>query len=421
MPRYAGFWVRLIVTILDVAFLWISEVALVGSAWQIGLLPMTEKELGEGLALLLAISFWLFPAWPYFTMLECSTMQGTLGKRLFGLKVTDLRGRRIGFGRANGRYWAKLFLCLPFLAGFVPIAFTPRKQGLHDLMAKTLVVWRRGRVLPETDDAQVEALAWQVGVWNGMSEIYLHEIDRRFAPVVDAVMTRARLTPGERVLDLGTGTGAVAERAAEAVGPGGHVVGVDISPQMLALARARVAARGFAHVTMREGRAEAIPADDDSFDVVLASLSLMYAIDRGAAAREMARVLRPGGRVVAAVWAGPDDCDIVRFQQTAGSFAGPSPAPVVGPGALADPRHFLQQLATAGIEARVEAEVLGFHVDSFAAAWDILARVTTANLAPELQSAARQAVLAEMYPDGDGPRDFRNVTQFILGRASKET
>ncbi len=264
-----------------------------------------------------------------------------------------------------------------------------------------------------------KALAWQVGVWNGISEIYLREIDRLFAPVVDAVITRAALTSGERVLDLGTGTGAVAARAAEAVGPGGQVVGVDISPQMLALARARVAARGFAQVTMREGWAEAIPADDNSVDVVLASLSLMYAIDRDAAAREMARVLRPGGRVVAAVWAGPDDCDIVRFQQTAGSFAGPPPAPGVGPGALADPRSFLQQLAKAGIEARAEAEALGFLVDSFAAAWDILARVTTANLAPELQSAARQAVFAEMYPDGDGPRYFRNVTQFILGRAGE--
>ena len=82
------------------------------------------------------------------------------------------------------------------------------------------------------------ALAWQVGVWNGISEIYVREIDRRFAPVVDAVMTRAGLTPGERVLDLGTGTGAVAERAAEVVGPGGYVVGVDISAPMLALARA---------------------------------------------------------------------------------------------------------------------------------------------------------------------------------------
>ena len=185
-----------------------------------------------------------------------------------------------------------------------------------------------------------QALAWQVGVWNGISEIYLREIDLRFVPVVDVVMTRAALSPGERVLDLGTGTGAVAERAAEVVGPGGHVVGLDISLQMLASARARVVARGWTHVTLQEGRAEAIPADDSSFDVVLASLSLMYVIDREAAAREIARVLRPNGRLVAAVWAGPDECDIVRFQQTAGSFAGPPPVPGVGPGALADPHIF---------------------------------------------------------------------------------
>ena len=260
-----------------------------------------------------------------------------------------------------------------------------------------------------------QALRWQIGVWNGISDVYLREIDRLFAPVVDAVVTRAALSPGERVLDLGTGTGAVAERAAEVVGPVGRVVGLDISSQMLALARARMVARGWTHVTLHEGRAEAIPADDSSFDVVLASLSLMYVIDREAAAREIARVLRPNGRLVAAVWAGPDECDIVRFQQTVGSFAGPPPVPGVGPGALADPRVFLQQLAAAGIEARAESEVLGFEIDSFSLAWDALARVTTANLAPELQATAKEAVRAAMYPLGDGPRHFRNVTQFILG------
>lgn len=265
-----------------------------------------------------------------------------------------------------------------------------------------------------------QALAWQVGVWDGISEIYLREIDRRFAPVVDAVMTRAALSPGERVLDLGTGTGAVAERVAAVVGPGGHVVGLDISVQMLALARARVVKRGWTHVTLQEGRAEAIPADDGSFDVVLASLSLMYVIDRAAAAREIARVLRPNGRLVAAVWAGPEDCDIVRFQQAAGSFAGTPPVPGVGPGALADPHLFLQQLALAGIEARAESEVLGFEIDSFALAWDALARVTTAHLAPELQASAKEAVRAAMYPLGDGPRYFRNVTQFIRGRKGAE-
>ena len=75
------------------------------------------------------------------------------------------------------------------------------------------------------------------------------------------------------------------------------------------------------------------------------------------------------------------------FSKLPGSFAGPPPAPGVGPGALADPRLFLQQLATAGIEAHVEIETLGFDVDSFAVAWDVLARVTTAHLAPNRTQA----------------------------------
>ena len=138
---------------------------------------------------------------------------------------------------------------------------------------------------------------------------------------------------------------------------------------MLTLARERADALGLRNVTFREGRAEAIPADASSCDVLLASLSLMYVIDRAAAAREIARVLRPGGRFVAAVWAGPADCDIVRFQQTAGSFAPAPPVPGVGPGALADTGLLVSQLASVGIDSRVETEVLGFDFEDFESAW----------------------------------------------------
>jgi SAM-dependent methyltransferase len=260
-----------------------------------------------------------------------------------------------------------------------------------------------------------EGLAWQTGVWDRISDIYRREIDRRFAPVVENVIARANLAPGQRVLDLGTGTGTVAEQAAAIVGPSGHVLGVDISTEMLELARQRLADQGLRNVTLREGRAEALPAQDGGFDVVLASLSLMYVIDRATAAREIARVLRPGGRLVGAVWAGPDQCDIVRFQQTAGSFSPPPPVPGVGPGALADPSPFLEQLGAAGVQARVEVETLGFDFEDFGSAWDVLAGVTTAHLAPERREEAKEAVRAAMYSDGDRPRHFRNVTQFIIG------
>src|SRR4029453_6240197 len=128
-----------------------------------------------------------------------------------------------------------------------------------------------------------EGLAWQISVWDRMVPVYIREIDKRFEPIVERVVKRANLKPGQHVLDLGTGTGSVALKAAEAVAANGRVTALDISPDMLAIARRRAASAG-ANITFVEGRAEAIPADAESFDAVLASLSLMYVINRAAAA-----------------------------------------------------------------------------------------------------------------------------------------
>src|SRR4029450_115454 len=96
-----------------------------------------------------------------------------------------------------------------------------------------------------------EGLAWQRGIWDRYPEIYRQEVDRRFAPVVEQVITRAALQPGQHVLALGTGTGSVALQAASLVGPGGEVLGVDISPEMLAVAHQRATARGVSTVCAR--------------------------------------------------------------------------------------------------------------------------------------------------------------------------
>jgi SAM-dependent methyltransferase len=161
------------------------------------------------------------------------------------------------------------------------------------------------------------------------------------------------------------------------------------------VAHQRASALGVTNVSFQEGRAEAIPAPEGRFDVLLASLSLMYAVDRAAAACEIGRVLRRGGRFVASVWSGPDQCDIVLFQQIAARFAPPPPVAGVGPGALADPKPFLQQLADAGLEVRVETETLGFDFDDFASAWRVLAGVTTAQL-PSSTTAGRTS--GRTYP-----------------------
>ena len=264
------------------------------------------------------------------------------------------------------------------------------------------------------DRPEEEGLAWQVGIWDKLSAVYEDEVDTRLIPVIRYLMARAELRPGQHVVDLGAGTGSVALQAAAAVGEEGRVTAVDISSEMLTVACARATARSIANIAFAEGRGEAIPAQDESHDTVLASLSLMYVIDRAATAREVARVLRPGGRFVAAVWAGPDLNDIVKFQQTAGSFAPKPPVDGVGPGAMADPSSFLCQLTEAGLEADVEVEVTTFEFPDFESAWEVLAGVTTASLDSALQERAKSAVRELMWPEADEPLEFRNATQYVV-------
>ncbi len=141
--HYAGFWIRAVAAVIDVFSLWVAEVAVVAAIWSIGLLP-DDPRTGEGLGAVMLVWFFAFPAWPYFTICECSKAQATAGKRLLGLRVTDEDGDRIGFGRANKRYWSKLLSYAILFMGFVMIVYTSRKQGLHDLIAETLVVRTRG-------------------------------------------------------------------------------------------------------------------------------------------------------------------------------------------------------------------------------------------------------------------------------------
>jgi len=256
---------------------------------------------------------------------------------------------------------------------------------------------------------------WQVNVWDTISDIYTREIDKRFVPVVDTLIARADLQLGEMVLDLGCGTGAVSSKASEKVGPGGKVTGVDISPDMIAIAQRVLDEKGLRNITFMEGRAEALPLPDESVDAILASLSLMYVIDRASAAKEIARVMKPGGRFIAAVWGPPEQCDIVLFQQTAGRYADTPPVPDVGPGSLSDPGLFIQQLAEAGIQTQVQTESLVFEFNDFAMAWDVLAGVTTSQLQPTRRQEAMDAVKAVMWPEGKGSRYFNNQTHFILG------
>lgn len=106
-----------------------------------------------------------------------------------------------------------------------------------------------------------------------------------------------RLEPGERVLDLGSGAGTDSLVAAQMVGNGGRVTGIDMTPEMLAKARAATAELGAANVEFVEGEVERLPFPDESFDVVISNGVIDLIPDKDAVFSEIFRVLAPGGRI----------------------------------------------------------------------------------------------------------------------------
>jgi arsenite methyltransferase len=104
-----------------------------------------------------------------------------------------------------------------------------------------------------------------------------------------------RLTQGEQVVDLGSGAGFDSFLAADQVGVTGHVVGIDMTPEMLDKSRSTAAVLGLAHVEFRDGLIEAIPVDDESADVVISNGVINLCADKRAVFGEIHRVLRPGG------------------------------------------------------------------------------------------------------------------------------
>ncbi len=104
--------------------------------------------------------------------------------------------------------------------------------------------------------------------------------------------------PGETVLDLGSGAGMDALLAARGVGPAGRVIGVDMTPSMIEKARAHAAAAGLPHVEFREGRLERLPVESASVDAVTSNCVINLVPAKAAVFREIARVLKPGGRLV---------------------------------------------------------------------------------------------------------------------------
>jgi uncharacterized RDD family membrane protein YckC len=142
---YAGFWLRLVAFVIDSLVLAIpaSVIFAVAVAFFGLQLPPPDAKFADYPTPRLFLEtegVVLITNWLYFALMESSIWQGTLGKRALGIAVTDLNGKRISFGRASGRFFGKLVSSVIFGVGYGMAAFTDKKQALHDVMAKCLVV-----------------------------------------------------------------------------------------------------------------------------------------------------------------------------------------------------------------------------------------------------------------------------------------
>src|SRR5580692_9070825 len=127
-------------------------------------------------------------------------------------------------------------------------------------------------------------------------------IDRLFAGVTDAALAAAAPKPGEHALDIGCGTGTTLLRLADAVGPSGRVLGVDISEQQLTLARRRIAEAGSAQASVELHDAATYPFSAGDFDLAFTRFGVMFFADPIAAFTNIRRALKPGGRLALAVF-----------------------------------------------------------------------------------------------------------------------
>lgn len=238
-----------------------------------------------------------------------------------------------------------------------------------------------------------------------------------FEPWARELARLATLRPGERVLDVACGTGAVTRIAAELVGPTGSVAGLDISPSMLSVARSFPQPDG-AVIEWHEGSADTLPFADASFDVVTCQFGLQFFADRLGGLREMHRVLAPGGRVAISVWQELDQNPVDQIlveavQRHAGPDAILSTAVAHSLGDAND----LQNLVTSAGWREVTVHSLKKQHRSLSPD-TMAARALTPSMDEATRSAIRDEILAALEPFQSGDEiDFPMRAHIVTARS----
>lgn len=145
--KYAGFWIRFVASFIDGIIIGIPVFIIAFILGIFSLLSTNEVNMSvyEDSFLILYIFLWfssLMLSTLYYAGMHASKWQATLGKMIVGIKVTDLKGQRISFGRSLGRFFATILSSILYI-GYIMAAFTVKKQALHDIIASTVVVYKK--------------------------------------------------------------------------------------------------------------------------------------------------------------------------------------------------------------------------------------------------------------------------------------
>jgi ubiquinone/menaquinone biosynthesis C-methylase UbiE len=185
--------------------------------------------------------------------------------------------------------------------------------------------------------------------------------DEQMAFLNHRLIADARLRTGLRVLDLGSGTGYPALLAAQTVGPGGSVLGIDLAERMLDAARRKASSLRLSNISFQTGDVTTLPFEGGSFDAVTSRFCLMFLPEIPKAAAEIARVLKPGGWLSAAVWSAPEkNAYLTTPLAVLKQFIELPPPDPTAPGIfrLAKPGDLVKMLHDAGFGSIVEEEYL---------------------------------------------------------------
>lgn len=223
-----------------------------------------------------------------------------------------------------------------------------------------------------------EAVRHQIhGIWASVAPNWAQHadyLDERGGAITAAMLDRVALQPGDRVLELACGPGGVGLVAAERVGETGEVVLSDVAVEMTTIAEKRASELGMTNVRTAVLDLEQIDQPDDTYDVVLCREGLMFAVEPDRAAREMHRVLHPGGRIAIAVWGprarNPWLGELFDAVTEVTGFPVPPPG-IPGPFSLDDAEQLRSLLTGAGLSGVVVEDLEApLRAPSFEAHWE---------------------------------------------------